>query len=203
MDLFYKHIDLVEKIVNKLNYGYLPKEDLRQAGLMGLHQATLNYKENENVKFSTYATYYIIGAIKKELRENKLIKLNKKLFKVIKLIKENENLSLEEIANKYDLEKTYILDAYQFMENTRSLDYNIDDENTLMVLVKDKENRNSSIIDAYNSLNGDLKKIIYLRYFQNYSQSKLAKLLNKNQSTISRLEKKALDEMRKILLSKI
>lgn len=202
MDLFNDNLYLVDRIVNKLNYGYVPKEDLRQAGLMGLHQATKNYKASENVKFSTYATYYIIGAIKKELRENKLIKLNKKIYKIIKIIKENHNLTIDEIAKKYNIKKHEIFDAYQYLDNTKSLDYYTDDNDSLITFIKDNNQRESKLIDAYNSLDYNLKSIIYYRYFQNYSQGVVAKLFNKNQSTISRLEKKALEEMRKILLSK-
>lgn len=203
MDLFYQHLDLVEKIVNKLNYGYVPKEDLRQAGLMGLHQATINFQETENVKFSTYATYYIIGEIKKELRENKLIKLNKKIYKIIKIIKTNENLSIDEIAKKYNLSRLSILDAYQYIDNISSLDYEVGTDNKQIIsLIPDKTNQKSDILEAYNLLSSDLKLIIYLRYFQNFSQSALAKILGKNQSTISRIEKKALSEMRKLLFGK-
>src|SRR5690606_6137218 len=100
MDLFNDNIDLVKKIVNKMNYGYVSKDDLMQAGLMGLFQATKNFKESENVKFNTYATYYIIGEIKKELRNNKLIRLNKQMYKIIRIIKENEELSIDEIVSR-------------------------------------------------------------------------------------------------------
>lgn len=202
MDLFNENLYLVDKIVNKLNYGYVPKEDLKQAGLMGLHQATKNYKPNEKVKFSTYATYYIIGAIKKELRENKLIKLNKKIYKIIKIIKENQTLTIDEIAKKYNFKKYEIFDAYQYLDNTRSLDYYTEDSDSIITFIKDNRDGESKLIDAYNSLDYQLKLIIYYRYFRNYSQGEIAKLFNKNQSTISRLEKKALEEMRKILLSK-
>jgi len=64
-DLFYKYVDLVFKIVKRMNFTSCDREDLIQAGLMGLHQATKKYDPSRNVKFSTYATYYIVGEIKK------------------------------------------------------------------------------------------------------------------------------------------
>ena len=44
-DLFDNNINLVNKIVNKMNYGYVDKDDLTQAGLIGLYKATLKYKK--------------------------------------------------------------------------------------------------------------------------------------------------------------
>ena len=39
-DLFLENIEFVKKIVNKINYGYIEKDDLYQAGLIGLYKAT-------------------------------------------------------------------------------------------------------------------------------------------------------------------
>ena len=68
--LIEKNINLVHLFVNKLNYGYVDREDLFQAGLMGLYEAAKRFDKTKNIKFSTFASYYIIGEIKKELREN-------------------------------------------------------------------------------------------------------------------------------------
>lgn len=202
MNLFNDNIDFVEKIVNRMYYGYGCKDDLLQAGLMGLYKACKNYREEENVKFTTYATYYIIGEIKKELRVNKLIKLNKKTYKIIKLIKENEGLSIEEIAVKYKIEKEELLNAYLYIDNITSLD-KVDYKNglNLITLIPDKT-RKTEIIDAVESLDDESRKLIKLRYFKNYTQIELVGILGINQSKISRIEKKALQNLRKILLSK-
>ena len=202
MDLFNDNIDLVKKIVNKMNYGFVAKDDLMQAGLMGLFHASKNYKTSENVKFPTYATYYIIGEIKKELRENKLIKLSKKTYKTIRIIKENEKLSIDEIANRFNIDKEEILDAYLFMNNLTSLDNEVKEKVNLLSIIPDNNTRKSYIIDAIDTLDNDSKQIIKLRYFQNYSQTELVSFLGKNQSKISRIEKKALQIIRKVLLSK-
>lgn len=203
MDLFNDNIDLVKKIVNKMNYGYVSKDDLMQAGLMGLFQATKNFKESENVKFNTYATYYIIGEIKKELRNNKLIRLNKQMYKIIRIIKENEELSIDEIVSRFKLEKDKVLDAYFYMNDVKSLDKeDSESELKLLSIIPDNNSKKSIIYDALESLDNEEKQVIKLRYFQNYSQTELTGILSKNQSKISRIEKSALKNMRKILLSK-
>ncbi|NLD26055.1 MAG: hypothetical protein GX661_01695, partial [Acholeplasmataceae bacterium] len=86
MNLFSAHIDLVAKIVNKLNYHFPNKDDLMQVGLMGLYAASKNYNPDLQVKFNTYATYYILGEIKKELRKNSLVRLNKEIYRIIRYL---------------------------------------------------------------------------------------------------------------------
>ena len=203
MDLFNSNIDLVNKIVNKMNYGYISRDDLMQAGLMGLFFASKNYIENEKTKFTTFATYYIIGEIKKELRTNKLIKLNKKIYRIIRVIKENEELSVDDISSKFGFDKESILDAFLFLNDPSSLDKeNQENETERLSLVPDKDTKKSSIFDALESLDEVEQNIIKLRYFNNYTQTDLVEITGKNQSKISRIEKKALQKMRKLLLGK-
>lgn len=203
MDLFESNIELVSRVVNRMNYSFTNKDDLMQVGLMGLFQACKNYKEEMNVKFNTYATYYIIGEIKKELRENKLIKLNKKLYKIIKIIKENEYLSVDEISKTFAISKEDIILGYQYMNNVTSLDKDNDDnELNLLNLIPDLSNNKSIIYDAFDCLGDIERNIITLKYFNNYSQSEIGKKLSINQTKVSRIEKVALAKMRKNLLSK-
>ena len=59
-DLFDNNINLVNKIVNKMNYGYVDKDDLTQAGLIGLYKATLKYKKEINNNFISFWRYFFI-----------------------------------------------------------------------------------------------------------------------------------------------
>ena len=107
-ELFNSHVNLVYKIAHRMNYGYLDVEDLIQVGLMALYEASLKYDPSYNTKFSTYASIYIIGSIKKELRKNKPISLNKEIIRLIKQIKKlNDNLSVEELASKLHFKRKY------------------------------------------------------------------------------------------------
>lgn len=203
MDLFLDNIDLVKKIVNKMNYGFVSKDDLMQAGLMGLHQASIKYNPSLNVKFNTYASYYIIGEIKKELRENKLIKVNKEIYRIIKLIKQNEDLSIDELVKKLAISRENILLAYTYIPKITSLNQeNPDNQLEMLEVIGDRVDKKTELYDALDSLEPTEQEIIKLRYFNNYSQGEISKLFNRNQSNISRMEKKALQKMRKILLGK-
>ena len=80
-ELFDNNIGLVYNIANKMNYGYIDKDDLIQAGLSGLYEASSKYDNKINNNFASFASIFIISAIKKEMRENNLIVLSKESMK--------------------------------------------------------------------------------------------------------------------------
>ena len=206
MDLFSENLDLVRRIVNKFNYGHVDKDDLMQAGLMGLHAAVNNYNPNFAVKFNTYATFYILGEIKKELRKQNPIKLSKKIYKIICYIKNHQDNSFEEIAQELSVSRDDVLLAYIYQHKVLSLNRETskdgEKETELLNFIPAKRARFTLIKDALDSLNEAERELIELRYFQNFSQSDVAIKLGLSQSKISRNEKKALLKMRKILSGK-
>ena len=92
-DLFYNNVNYVIKLVKRLNYHFCDQEDLIQAGLMGLYEATKHYDTNKKVLFTTYATYYIVGAIKKEMRNCRLIKFSKEMYRLFRKLKRLTQIS--------------------------------------------------------------------------------------------------------------
>ena len=99
--------------------------------------------------------------------------------------------------------KKVFLDALLFLNDPSSLDKeNQENETERLSLVPDKDTKKSSIFDALESLDEVEQNIIKLRYFNNYTQTDLVEITGKNQSKISRIEKKALQKMRKLLLGK-
>lgn len=68
---------LVYKIARKFKVTPFEYDDLVQAGMMGLFNAAKKYDITKGVKFSTYATYFIIGSIKDELAKNNFFKVSK------------------------------------------------------------------------------------------------------------------------------
>lgn len=68
------NIYLVIKIAQRFSVSYLDREDLIQAGLYGLYKAATKFDVSKGNKFSTYAVYFIIGAMKDELKKLSLMK---------------------------------------------------------------------------------------------------------------------------------
>ena len=197
-DLFDNNINLVNKIVNKMNYGYVDKDDLTQAGLIGLYKATLKYKKEINNNFISYASIYIINEIKDELRNNKLIKLNKNIIKIKKYLYEHENLSLSQVANNLNVSIDSVNLALIYKKDIVSLNEVIDEEE-LIDNIEDKYETNNYLSEILK-LDSLSKKILILKYYKNYSQSEISKLLNCSQSKVSRIETKALKIIKNKLL---
>src|SRR5690554_5895886 len=194
-ELFYKYVNLVYKICNRINYYHDQKEDLIQVGLMGLHQATKKYNENMNTSFSTYATYYIVGEIRKEMRNNRMIKLSREMFKIIKEIKKHDKkYSLEELSQLLNVSKEKIFMALTYKDRVASLNKPNDDVE-LLGLIADK-NRHLDR-EVLKDLDIRSQEILMMKYYKGYTQSEIADVLNISQSKISRLENLALAKLRK------
>lgn len=188
-ELFMSHIFIVDGIIKKLYYNNYLKDDLRQVGLIGLFKASNKYNYSFGVKFSTYATYFILGEIKRELRNNKNIRLGQKTIKIISLL--NQNMKIDEIQNLgYSNDDICLALDYK---DTKYVDYelvNIEEENNL-------NNKNFSLSEIANVLKDDLFMVIKYKYFYNLSQKEIGQKLNYSQSKVSRLEEVALNILKK------
>ena len=191
--------------------GYPQKEDLYQAGCVGLLLAYQNFDESYGVKFSTYAYSFILGEMKKLVREDKGIKISRKLIKLnteIEFTKERlmqklmREPTLEEISYVLGIEKKELEEASIAIKSLISLDSpihmeekdvflsdvipsNMMDFNTLIALKEELKN-----------LNPMERKLVIERFISSKSQSEVAHDLGINQVQVSRFEKKIKEKMK-------
>ena len=169
-----ENIGLVKKIVSRFNVSRIDKDDLIQAGLIGLWRAAYNYDETKNVKFSTYSVKYILGEIKEELKKINMIKISRKYYRIINELNKTEHLDEEEICNRLGCSKEDIMIASSFINN---IVYVEEDE------IPDYRN------DDYET-RSDVKDIVKnLLDTKKYTQKEIANRIGKSQSTVSRLIK--------------
>lgn len=181
-------------------------DDLYQAGCIGLIKAYNNFKSETNAKFTSYAYNYIVGEIYNYLINNRLIHLSPVNVKLLNSMnKATEYLTnhlgrcptINEICDFLEIseEKYYQL---QNMINIDSLDYEYN-SNNLYNFVANENLSKDTLIDLKNALNSlsiDEKRLINARYFNNYTQSDIARIYNTNQVKISRVEKKILNKLK-------
>ncbi len=200
-----------EKMIWKLAshfYG-IDKNDLFQAGVVGLLKALKNYRNNGNTKFSTYAHDYIFGEMYL-LSSNKNIKVSKDILNLYKKIEEARysiaqkigkipsNLELSEFLN-------LSLDDIDYACSSASLILSLDSENEddkdMYECLGKSEDLDTKILidDSFEVLTNDEKNIIKSRYFEDLTQSEVAKKLNMTQVMVSRYEKKSIDKLREYL----
>ncbi len=209
-DLLKLNEKLVYSIINEYSKGD-NKEDLYQVGMMAVIKAAKKYNENKNTKFSSYAYYYIKGEILKYLRESNSIRPSKdviSLYKKILLLKETIYKTSGKLITNEEISKTLSLPSEKIYEienaclKVESLDSYINEEKNISLIdtIESKKVIDDfdliALKDAISSLSQEEKAFIYERYYNNKTQTELAKEKNITQVKIYRYEKKILNKMK-------
>lgn len=208
-----KYSNLIYKMTHYFNY-YDNKDDLYQAGIIGLLEASKKYDKSFNTKFSTFAFKYIYGEMSKLVREDKNIKVSRtniKLKQDIEKVKEIMRQKLYREPTDYEISKFLNIDIKEIEEalkitNTISLDEVISNEEkeiTYYDLIGDNIDLDTRMIlkESLESLDNIERKIILDRYFNNYSQSEIASELGLSQVKVSREEQKIKKKLRNKLIA--
>lgn len=186
------------------------REDLFQAGMLGVCEASKNYDINSGVKFTTYAYKYILGEVLKYLREDRNIHLSKDIIKDYKRINyineyiyksEGRPATIDEISKLLKIDKKRINEVLLLNIKEYSLSNCIDSKNDNLLLediICDKRCNNNYIDlkNAINELNNNEKELIYERYFENKTQTEIANKKNISQVKVYRYEKDILKKLK-------
>jgi RNA polymerase sporulation-specific sigma factor len=192
-------------------------DDLFQVGCIGLIKAMNNFDLSQNVQFSTYAVPMIIGEIRRYLRDNNMVRVSRSTrdlaYKVL-AIKEREmrntskEPSVEDIAKELGVEKediAFCLDAIQEPVSLQEPVYGDDTDNLfVMDQISDKKNsddlwaENITVTEAMKKLNEKEKTIVNKRFFEGRTQIEVANEIGISQAQVSRLEKSAINHIKRI-----
>ena len=193
-------------------------DDLFQVGCVGLIKAIDNFDTSLDIQLSTYGVPMIIGEVRRYLRDNNMVRVSRSVrdlaYKVLqakeKLIREKgKEPTIEELAKELNVEKEEIvlsLDAIQDPISLQEPVYNNDGAESLSIMdqVKDKKNtdelwaENITMNEALKKLNDKERMIIDKRFFQGRTQMEVADEIGISQAQVSRLEKTALDHVRRL-----
>lgn len=191
------------------------KEDLFQIGNIGLLKAIDKFDLSYDVKFSTYAVPMISGEIKRFLRDDGMVKVSRSLKELsCKIYQMRESLmssmgrepSLEELAGALQVEKEDVVQAMEAGTSVESIYkpiYQRDgDEITLLDKLEETDQKEEKVLDRIlltgllNTLGQDERKLIYMRYFDECTQSEIGHEMGMTQVQVSRMEKKILEKLR-------
>lgn len=208
---------LIWSIVKRfMNRGY-EVEDLYQIGCMGFIKSIKRFDTNFEVKLSTYSVPYILGEIKRFIRDDGPIKvsrsikeLNVKINELKKhyLIKTGKEITLEEICKELKIDKEDAVIAIESTNAIESIDKAASPENKdgkqLTIFEKISTGRNEEemitnkmvVNQLINELGDRDKEIILLRFFKEKTQTEVAKILGISQVQVSRIERKILNSMK-------
>ena len=193
-------------------------DDLFQVGTVGLLKAIRGYNPEFGTKFSTYAVPLIAGELKRYLRDSGSIRVSRSLRDVAyKALQAKERLSaklqreptVEEIANETGLPSDEIVAALDAIVEPVSLYEPVysDGGDSVYVLDQIKDTKNTddnwttsiAISEAIEKLNKREQRILALRFFKGRTQTEVAAEIGISQAQVSRIEKGALDKIRRRL----
>ena len=220
--LIEKNLGLVHAIVRRFIGRGVETEDLFQIGTIGLIKAIDNFDLSFDVKFSTYAVPLITGEIKRFLRDDGIVKVSrtiKEQGQKLKLLRQSMQVQLgreptlqELIAESgYTMEEIVMAtEADCKVESIYSNVYQNDGNQVALVDMLGKEDTEKEELlnkmllqQLIGNLNEKETLLIRMRYFQDKTQTEVAKCMGISQVQVSRLEKKILLSMRKYAEGKV
>ena len=210
-----KNTGLIWSIVRRFKDRGYELEDLYQIGSIGFIKAIKRFDTAFDVKLSTYAVPYILGEIKRFIRDDGSVKVSRSVKELAAKIRDiqarylrekGEEISISEMAKELKISKEEIAVALDSLNPTVSiyeqiysdeeggihlvdkLDTGIDEAETIV--------DNISLKNAISTLGERERQLIILRYFRNKTQMQVAKILGVSQVQVSRMEKRILEQMK-------
>ncbi|MBR6046277.1 MAG: sigma-70 family RNA polymerase sigma factor [Ruminococcus sp.] len=207
------NLGLVHLCANRFRGKGIEYDDLYGAGCIGLMKAARAFDTERGVRFSTYAVPVILGEIKRLFRDGGTVKVSRSLKELsLRLTRERERFLISEgrepTVSELSLisgeSEELVAEALGASLPPVSLTSDLDDsegsETDIPVASPDGEiNDRLSLYSTLASLEARDRRLIYLRYFKEKTQTEVASELGMTQVQVSRREKKLLALMREAL----
>ena len=189
-------------------------------GCVGFIKSIKRFDTSFEVKLSTYTVPYILGEIKRYIRDDGTVKISRSIKELqvkIKQLQEKyrvengDEMSIEQISKELSLDKEDIIVALEACKPIESIDnvYHKSKKGEKGIRLIDKiatEKDEQELLTnkiAIRELIKDLpkedKEIIMLRYYKQKTQKEVAKIIGITQVQVSRTERKILQKMRRTL----
>ena len=212
------NLRLVLSVIQRFDKRGESPDDLFQVGCIGLIKAISNFDPDKCVRFSTYGVPMIAGEVRRYLRDNSAIRVSRSIrdvaYKVLQCkeamqLRLGREPTLEEIARELDLPQEEVSQALDAVCAPVSLYDPVytdgGDPLTVMDQVRDTKNTEEGWMEhitlglAFQSLQPREQEILTLRFYDGKTQMEVAAHLGISQAQVSRLEKGAIQTMRKYI----
>ena len=212
------NLRLVLSVIQRFSNRAEQADDLFQVGCIGLMKAIDNFDITQNVRFSTYAVPMIIGEIRRFMRDYTALRVSRSLrdtagkaMQVKKRLTDelNREPTVGEIAKALDLPEADVVFALDAVVDPVSLFEPVfhEDGDALYVIdqIRDESAGEGKWLDSIaleegiGHLNEREQRIVKLRYFQMKTQMEVSREIGISQAQVSRLEKGALERLKKYI----
>lgn len=217
-ELIEENNGLIWSIVKRFyGRGHEP-EDLYQIGCLGFIKSIKRFNTDFEVKLSTYAVPYMIGEIKRYIRDDGPVKVSRSIkdlgikireLQKEKINKEGKEPKIQEIAKELNVDLDDVIlameatNSVESIEGTKHINNKDGKSISLLDTLSTEKNEEETITNKLaigqliKDLNDREKEIILLRYYKEKTQAQVAKILGISQVQVSRLERKILENMRR------
>ncbi|MBQ8880236.1 MAG: RNA polymerase sporulation sigma factor SigG [Clostridia bacterium] len=213
------NLRLVLSVISKFNVKNESADDLFQVGCIGLIKAIDNFNLDLDVKFSTYAVPMIIGELRRFQRDNTSVRVSRSVRDLAyRSLTAKEQLTSEllreptvrEIANRLNVDEREVSEAIEAIVEPVSLFDNAwgdgEDSTYIMDRIADESENDDTLVENI-TLKEALKKltkkemgIIERRFYKGRTQMEVAEEIGISQAQVSRIEKSAIDKLRKYMM---
>lgn len=210
-DAFAKHLPLVHSLVKRYRGEYAESEDLFQVGCIGLLKALKGFDPSRNTSFATYAVPVIAGEIKMYLRGQGTVKYSRAVKQQAGRVKRvqaeleqrlGRQPTLKELAAACRLEQEEVLLALDALQQPLSLEAESQEQAAKLLAVPAETEEiidRLALREALSALPERERQIMFYRYFRRQTQQQVAALLGLSQMQISRIERKVLQKLQRVL----
>ena len=216
--LIYGNLRLVLSVIQRFVNRGEPLDDLFQVGCVGLIKAIDNFDTSHGVKFSTYAVPMIVGEIRRYLRDNSAIRVSRSLrdtaYRVLQIkermtAEKQRDPTTDEIAQALGIRREDVVFALTAITDPISLYEPVysdsGDAVCVMDQVRDVKNTDESwlehiaLSEAVSKLGQRERDVLAMRFYDGKTQMEVASEIGISQAQVSRLEKNAINQIRKYL----
>ena len=217
-ELIAGNLRLVLSVIQKFTNRGENVDDLFQVGCIGLIKAIDNFNVDLDVRFSTYGVPMIIGEIRRYLRDNSSLRVSRSMrdtaYKVLQakeryISEHQKEPTIEEIAQMLEIKREEVVFALDAIVDPVSLSEPVysDGGDTICVMdqVRDSKNTDESWLEqialkeAISHLSERERHILNLRFFEGKTQMEVSAEVGISQAQVSRLEKNAINQIKKNL----
>ncbi|MDE7390232.1 MAG: RNA polymerase sporulation sigma factor SigG [Lachnospiraceae bacterium] len=209
------NLRLVLSVIQKFTNRGENLDDLFQVGCIGLIKAIDNFDSSLDVRFSTYGVPMIIGEVRRYLRDSNYIRVSRSVrdtaYKAMQVKErlQSENgrePTVEEIAKELDIPKENVVLALEAIVEPVSLYEPVFNDGSDTIYVMDQVGDNNddtnwleeiAIKEAIAGLSDREKKILAMRFYKGKTQMEVAGEIGISQAQVSRIEKNALEKIKK------
>lgn len=210
------NLRLVLSVIQKFTNRGESMDDLFQVGVVGLIKAIDCFDLSQNVQFSTYGVPMISGELRRYLRDHSAVRVSRSMrdtaYKVLQVKERLTNElgrepDMDAIARELEIPRSEVVFALEAISDPVSLYEPVYSESGESVCVMDQigDTKNTdeqwleriAISEAFAKLGEREKRILSLRYFAGKTQMEVAGEIGISQAQVSRLEKNAVDRIKK------